>query len=525
MSQRNGRPAEAAFRLLCSRAGITCNKSDEDDFGWDFIVEIPLQPPAGGPMDKWPGAMPVFVQVKSTGDAERKIAMTVRNARHLARKPAPCFMVLYHYTDGSERVYARLFGETDTERTLRRARELSIEGREEHKAEITFRFPEDEEHTADLLDWMVECVEGLGEGYGAEKIRLAETVGYGERNFRATLTFAGSRGLDDLAGLLLGVKDQLEVSHYTLSDLRFGLEAPEPEADEEGPAVLRLHGEQNDVKCVVQLECGEDVVTVPSRARTAVVPAPGSSRPQIGFAAGNDLFTLVVRANGTKKMGLKFHGDWSTRRPLAELEQLARILSWCDRDLRVRVTGNVPGVEFPELDFRAALGENPMPLDRRVADSVATLRRTAERCPAPDVLLALDELFRAGADLGLYVGVLAEGPMSLGTGPIKPEFDAAILRNLLGFVETEVAGNTFLAVFDAAIHATVDTQGYLTVDVGHRNIRDCVVGRSSEAVRAQGRVLYGRVAAGYGDDWFAIDSFNEWVNRARDRSATSIPAR
>ena len=84
-------------------------------------------------------------------------------------------------------------------------------------------------------------------------------------------------------------------------------------------------------------------------------------------------------------MGLKFHGDWSTRRPLAELEQLARILSWHVRDLRVRVTGNVPGVELPELDWRVALGEIPMPLDREVADIVATLRRTAERCPAPEV--------------------------------------------------------------------------------------------------------------------------------------------
>ena len=108
--------------------------------------------------------------------------------------------------------------------------------------------------------------------------------------------------------------------------------------------------------------------------------------------------------------------------------------------------------------------------------------------------------------------------MSLGAGPMKPEFDAAMLRNLLGFVETEVAGNTFLAVFDAAIQARVDTQGYLTIDVGRRNIRDCVVGRGREAVRAQGRVLYGRAAAGYRDDWFAIDSLNELVRSGGQRS-------
>ena len=518
MSQRMGRAAEDAFKLLCSLAEITCNRSDEDDFGWDFIVEIPLRAPAGTPLDKWPGAVPVFVQVKSTGDSERTIAMKVRNARQLARKPAPCFMVLFHDTGDGERVYARLFGEADTERTLRRSRELSIKGREEHKAEITFRFADEEEHTDDLLDWMADCVEALGEGYGAEKIRLAETVGYGEGNFRATFTFTGSRGLDHLADLLLGVKDQLEVSHFTLSDLRFGLEAPEPVADEEGPAVLRLHGKQEGLKCVVQLECGEDVVAVASRARMAVVPVPGSSMRKMGFAARNELFTLVVKAGGTSTMGLKFHGDWSTRRSLAELEQLARILSWHDREVRVRVAANVPGVELRELDVPAAFGPNPLALDRAVAEIVKTLRRTAERCSASDVLVALDDVVGAATDLGLYHGVLAEWPMSLGTGPTNAGFDAAMLHNLLGFVETEVAGYTFLTVFDAAIRARVDTRGYLTIDVGRRNIRDCVVGRSREAVRAQGRVLYGRAAAGYGDDWFAIDSLNELVGAGGQRS-------
>ena len=152
--------------------------------GWDFIVEIPLRPPAGAPMDKWPGAMPVFVSGEVDG---RRGAQDCDEGPQRA-PPRTQSGAVFHGSlplHGRKRArYARLFGEADTKRTLRRARELSIEGREEHKAEITFRFPDEEEHTADLLDWMAECVEGLGEGYGAEKIRLAETVGYGERNFR-----------------------------------------------------------------------------------------------------------------------------------------------------------------------------------------------------------------------------------------------------------------------------------------------------------------------------------------------------
>ena len=39
MSSKLGRIAEDQFKMLCADAGITCNKSIEDDHGWDFLVE------------------------------------------------------------------------------------------------------------------------------------------------------------------------------------------------------------------------------------------------------------------------------------------------------------------------------------------------------------------------------------------------------------------------------------------------------------------------------------------------------
>lgn len=185
----------------------------------------------------------------------------------------------------------------------------------------------------------------------------------------------------------------------------------------------------------------------------------------------------------------------------------------------VPVAGLPPALHRPQGVGEAGAERGvPSAVAAAVAEIVKTLRRTAERCSASDVLVALDDVLGAATDLGPYHGVLAEWPMSLGTGPINEGFDAAMLHNLLGFVDTEVAGHTFLTVFDAAIRARVDTRGYLTIDVGRRNIRDCVWGRSREAVRAQGRVLYGWAAAGYGDDWFAIDSLNELVGAGGQRS-------
>ena len=51
VDQRMGRPAQDAFKLQCSSAGITCNPSLEDDYGWDFMVEISQEVGAETPHD------------------------------------------------------------------------------------------------------------------------------------------------------------------------------------------------------------------------------------------------------------------------------------------------------------------------------------------------------------------------------------------------------------------------------------------------------------------------------------------
>ena len=85
MNQRMGRPAQDAFKHLCSLANLTCNPSLEDDYGWDFLVEIPLVPTLDSPADKWPAAISAFVQVKSTKGVRRRTEMKVSNAIQLAK--------------------------------------------------------------------------------------------------------------------------------------------------------------------------------------------------------------------------------------------------------------------------------------------------------------------------------------------------------------------------------------------------------------------------------------------------------
>ena len=520
MNQRMGRAAQDAFKHMCSLANLTCNPSLEDDYGWDFLVEIPLAPTPDSPADKWPAAISAFVQVKSTSGVRRWTEMKVSNAIQLAKKPEPCFLVLFHRQDECERIYARLFDRQDMERALRRARETSIHGQPAHKAKVTFRFSDGEEHTNDLADWLVTRVRGLGAGYGVEKSQLAESVGYENKNWKAKFTFVGTRGWDDFVDLQLGLKDHLKVSKFTLFDERFGIETPNPVIENSEGGVFRLRPEK-EIECVVSLETEDDVVTTPSKARIAAVP--GSSCKDIKLAFLNELFVLVVARD---KISLTMGDAWSNELSLLELEQLATLLSWQDQELRVRVTGDVP-----EIDIGVKLGKNLSRLDRGVVAAIGTLRCVASRSNANDIRLSMADVLSSYPELSLYHGILTEAQVAFGsTDPTELPCAHETLHNVIGMVDVEVGAYTFLTLFDAGIKTSIDEQGNLTIDLGRRNVRDCLVDKGREVVRARGHAVHDECAGGYGDDWLAIGSLNELIemstaerNQTKGRSKTLPP--
>lgn len=477
MNQRMGRAAQDAFKHMCSVADLTCNPSREDDYGWDFLVEIPSASSTSDiPADKWPATISAFVQVKSTKGVRKRTQMKVSNAIQLAKKPEPCFLVLFHRDEKYERIYARLFDKRDMERALRRARETSVRGQPAHKAKVTFSFSDDEEHTSDLIDWMLTCVRELGDGYGVEKSRLAGSIGYENRNWKANITFVGRHWPDDFVDLQLGLKDQLEISKVKIFDERFGIETPSPVIESSDEGTFRMMRPEKEIECVVSLETEDDVVTTSSKARVATVP--GSSGKEIKLAFLNELFVLVVARD---KISLTVRNGWSNELSLSELEQLATLLSWHNQEVRVRVTGDVP-----EMDIGVKLSENPCRLDRGVIAAIATLRRVASRSDGKDIKLSMADVLSSYGELSLYHGVLTDAQVAFrSTDPTDPPYDHEMLHNLIGMIDVEVGEYTFLTLFDAGINTNIDELGVLAVDLGRRNTRDCLVGKCREVIRAR----------------------------------------
>ena len=507
MNQRRGRAAEAQFEFLCTTAGITCNGSEQDDYGWDFLVEIPMSAAEGSPADKWPPPRCAFVQVKSTERARRRTKMKVSNAVVLAKNPAPYFIVLFHQLKEGQRIYARLFGEKDMRRALKRARQLCVEGKQVHRAEISFSFSDEDEHTTDLLDWMADSVQGLAPDHGETKSRLAERIGYGKRGYRANITLSGSRGLDDLVDLQLGLKDEVEVSGFTVFDLRFGIEAPAPIMEGRDGGIFKIRPE-NEIECQVILETEDDVMSFRSTARFSMLKETSSKDVKFSFL--NELFVLLV---SPEEISLSLRDVTSAKIPLRQLENVARMLAWRDQDVRIRITGDVPDIALkmhvPEdVETR---------LDSGVATAIATLRDLASKSPHPEMTLSLNDVLAKYRELRFYLDVLSDAQMSMQCGPQGQGFDPAELKNFLGFVDVEVGEYTFLTLFDADIEARLDASGGLKIELSARNARESIVGVGRQTVRSQGQEIYERQTAGYGDHWFVVGNLNELIESPDNR--------
>ncbi|MCF6329346.1 MAG: hypothetical protein L3J02_06065, partial [Henriciella sp.] len=160
--------AEDAFSGLCSKSGITRNKSSQDRSGWDYIIQFPARRIDKLPSDMQPGEKSARVQVKSKGRGKPSIALSLSNAVKFAKEPMPCFVVLFLATDKAEpvRLYAKHFWADEIARTLKRVRKADADGKSDfHKMTLSISFADADAHDGDLLEWMRRTSDQFGENY------------------------------------------------------------------------------------------------------------------------------------------------------------------------------------------------------------------------------------------------------------------------------------------------------------------------------------------------------------------------
>lgn len=231
-NQRIGRKGEKLFSLLCTEAGVSCNKSIEDDYGWDMLIEFPPPPQQRGPIDLRPVQLTASVQVKATRTRSRSCRVSLQNALRMAKSPIPSFLFLAHIKEGKSPNYFVVHVWEDRIRDwLKVAREADARGvTAMNKEYVTVQFDAGDEHTDDALPWIEDQIRSVGPLYAATKLKIADTVGF-EKGYGIANVSLELNDPKEFIDFQLGLIPKLKASRFQFHSERFGIRAAHPELD------------------------------------------------------------------------------------------------------------------------------------------------------------------------------------------------------------------------------------------------------------------------------------------------------
>ncbi|MCJ2081299.1 hypothetical protein [Methylobacterium sp. J-090] len=227
-NQNIGRSGEKAFSRLCSDTDLICNPSLEDDAGWDFFVQFPLDAGFRDTLDKRPASLCAFVQVKTSTRDIRSVEIKLNNAERMATEVKPAFIVVGRLDKQSGRISFTMghIGPTAIAFILRELRKISVSSPTERKIKKIYL-------PISVLDLdLIACPSDVAaiirkhshnnlEEYIKSKISLVGSIGYKSDAYTGKFSISGECGQDRLVALMLGEIEELEVSNFEFSETRF----------------------------------------------------------------------------------------------------------------------------------------------------------------------------------------------------------------------------------------------------------------------------------------------------------------
>ncbi|MDQ0304340.1 hypothetical protein J2S75_003384 [Ancylobacter polymorphus] len=212
--------AERFFAAKVSEFDGLCHRVDEDEGGWDYVVELPHRD-YDGPADSQPPRQRAFVQVKSIEGLKTSVPITLSNLRKSAQDPSPWFVVLIKKRHGEPVLYIKHFWTDLIARSLKMIRAADVNGVKINKRSMSISFTEGDIISGDFIKWMQECIDTQGD-YIIEKRRLYTEIGHEKGYGTAKLLFAEHTN-DEIFKEFLGIGNGLKISSFEYVPERFSV--------------------------------------------------------------------------------------------------------------------------------------------------------------------------------------------------------------------------------------------------------------------------------------------------------------
>jgi hypothetical protein len=461
--QRLARYAETRFANLCASSGALCHESQEDENGWDYLVEFP-EDVASGPADTQPPGKQAFVQVKSTRNGRLSCSLKLSNALKAAKSRAPWFIILMVDANPVPKTYAVHVWTNEIEQWLRAGRKASIENALLNRRRINLSFTENDLHSADLIDWMKKTIGAVGQEYGDSKKVIYETIGYADGHGSGKITFA-SENAEKIFDEILGLGTGLAINKFTYTPSRFGLSDSRPMVDVAAGTVQITPQAVSDCELRIRGPNSNTLLSVPGKIFTLGMPWIPAAQQRFRVAATG--FEVIWMNEGESKFTASLLAD--ARVPLSEISRFVTVITWLGLgpvDVQVWV-GNrrlVGGVLNSDDDR-----QNPN--WSRMRDIVETLRSLQPLSGSVELCASLADIQSGSKDLYLMHEVIGNYDMCMEFQPIPgPAYD---FTKVLYYSTVDAGDLTAYALVERDVLSWADVEGgRKKVDFGRPTIRE-----------------------------------------------------
>jgi len=249
-----GEKGQKHFGEICADAKLTCNQSDRDRKGWDFIVEFPFGPEDSGTTSYDKRSVPIsyHVQVKTVLADTKSVKLRLSSAEWLAKEPKPSFIYVFRIKDGGyqESVLIHLMDD-NLSKVLKRLRAEARDKRHRlNRRSITFnlsRCGTRISSTGDALRAAIaqHCRDGM-DAYMRSKAEQLRTLGFGPRPITIKTTLKAP-SYDSLVAAFLG-RGEIEALNFAATENRFGIDLP---IEQPQSAILRIEPHAADT-CTIR---------------------------------------------------------------------------------------------------------------------------------------------------------------------------------------------------------------------------------------------------------------------------------
>jgi hypothetical protein len=326
--------AELTFASHCAAAGALAHPPEEDQNGWDYLVEFPQQTHPG-PADTHPPAKSAYVQIKSVRQRRLTSRVTLSNALKAAQSTQPWFLVLVFVDKKtmSAEIYAIHVWEDFIRRALKAVRVAENAGKPLNRCTLSVTFSAINRHDGDgdLVPWMQGVIAAHEPDYQQKKQKLYQAVGYEDGTGIGKCTI-GASSLDELANNVLGLGSGLSLSEFSFTSSRFGVVSPKPDVDYSGEGHIFITPNPVDT-CEVRLRANDALYSLKGQVFALGEPLLPRGERRVRFSA--ECLAIVVATDSLEVKSFNARLDPDSKRALHILEAFAALKDCCQTGTQV----------------------------------------------------------------------------------------------------------------------------------------------------------------------------------------------